>query len=144
MTNILLWFGVMVFNATFKTISVISWRSVLLVEKTEYSEKSTDLPQMTDKLDHMMLYRVQFAWAEFELTTLVVMDTDYTGSCKSNYDHGHGYDGPLMAKIKRTKKQTNIYKTLHRKQKIESNEPYYKLLLITLAMFIQQIKSSLK
>ena len=33
----------MVFNATFNNISVISWRSVLLVEKT------TDLPQVTDK-----------------------------------------------------------------------------------------------
>jgi hypothetical protein len=35
---------VMVFNATFKNISVISWLSVLLVEET------TDLPQVTDKL----------------------------------------------------------------------------------------------
>ena len=29
-----LWVGVMVFNATFKNISVISWRSVLLMEET--------------------------------------------------------------------------------------------------------------
>ena len=29
------WFGFMVFNATFNTISAISWRSVLLVEETE-------------------------------------------------------------------------------------------------------------
>jgi len=28
------WFGLMVFNATFNNISVISWRSVLLVEET--------------------------------------------------------------------------------------------------------------
>jgi hypothetical protein len=32
------------FNPTFNNISVISWRSVLLVEET------TDLPQVTDKL----------------------------------------------------------------------------------------------
>jgi hypothetical protein len=37
-------FGFMVFNATFNNISVISWQSVLLVEKT------TDLSQVTDKL----------------------------------------------------------------------------------------------
>jgi hypothetical protein len=37
----------MVFNATFNNISVILWRSVLLVEETE---KTTDLSQVTDKL----------------------------------------------------------------------------------------------
>ena len=47
----------MVFNATFNNISVISWQSVLLVEETEYSEKTADLPQVTDKLDHIMLHR---------------------------------------------------------------------------------------
>ena len=31
--------GFMVFNATFNTISVISWQSVLLVEEPEYPEK---------------------------------------------------------------------------------------------------------
>jgi hypothetical protein len=35
----------MVFNATFNNISVISWWSVLLVEETEYPEVTTDLPQ---------------------------------------------------------------------------------------------------
>jgi hypothetical protein len=37
------WVRVMVFNATFNNISVISWRSVLFVEVPEYSEKTTDL-----------------------------------------------------------------------------------------------------
>ena len=44
---------VMVFNTTFNNISVISWRSVLLVEETKYPEKTTDLPQVTDKLYHI-------------------------------------------------------------------------------------------
>jgi hypothetical protein len=40
----------MVFNATFNNISVISWRSVLLVEETGGPGKTTDLSQFTDKL----------------------------------------------------------------------------------------------
>ena len=32
-----------------------------------------------------MLYRVHLAWAGFELTPLVVINTDCMGSCKSNY-----------------------------------------------------------
>ena len=35
---------VMVFSATFNNISVISWQSVLLVEKTGIPRETTDLP----------------------------------------------------------------------------------------------------
>jgi hypothetical protein len=59
-------FGVriMVFNATLNTISDLSKRSVLLVEETGVSGEN---------------HR-----PGFELTTLVVIGTDCTGSCKSN------------------------------------------------------------
>jgi hypothetical protein len=46
----------MVFNATFSNISVISWRSVLLVEETGGLGEITDLSQVTDKVDHIILH----------------------------------------------------------------------------------------
>jgi hypothetical protein len=42
-------------------------------------DTTTNLPQVTDKLDHIMLHQAGF---EF---TLVVIGTDCIGSCKSNY-----------------------------------------------------------
>ena len=43
---------VMLLKATFNNIFVILWRSVLLGEKQEYPEKTTDLSQVTYKQLH--------------------------------------------------------------------------------------------
>jgi hypothetical protein len=49
---------VMVFNATFNNISVISWQLDLLMEKARVPGENHDLSQITDNLYHIMLYRV--------------------------------------------------------------------------------------
>jgi hypothetical protein len=62
---------IMVFNATFKICSAISWWSVLLVEETRVPGEN-----------HRHNCCIEYT---FELTTLMVIDNDSIGSCKSNY-----------------------------------------------------------
>jgi hypothetical protein len=52
--------------------------------KSEYPKKTTELPQFAAKLNHIMLYTSP--WAGFELTTLMVIDTDCIGSYESKYN----------------------------------------------------------
>ena len=51
----------------------------------EYPVKTTNLSHITDKLYHIMLYRVHLTTSGVELTKLVVIGTDCAGSCNSNY-----------------------------------------------------------
>ena len=57
-------------NATFNNISVISWRSVLLVDETGENRRP-----VADKLDDMF-YRVHLIWVGFDLTTLMMICTN--------------------------------------------------------------------
>ena len=74
--QVMVWFGFMVLNANnISVISAMSWLSVLLVEETAVPEENH-----RPVANHIMLYRVHLVWVGFDLTTLVVIDTDYTCS----------------------------------------------------------------
>jgi len=62
---------VMIFHTTFNNISAMSWRSVLLVEETEYPEKKiTDLSQVTDTVFQIILYQVHLVMNRIEFKNL--------------------------------------------------------------------------
>jgi hypothetical protein len=68
----------MVFNTTFNNISVISWRSVLLVEETGVpGENHRPVASHWQTLSHNVVSSTPFHEQ--------VLNTDSIGSCKSNY-----------------------------------------------------------
>jgi len=75
---------VMVFNATFNTISVISWRSVLLVEETGVPEENhRPAASQWQTLSHNVVSSTpRLSWIR---THNVVICTYCIGSYKSNY-----------------------------------------------------------
>ena len=80
-------------NATFNNISVISWRSVLLVQETGENHWPIATASHWQTWSHKVVYTSP--WAGFKLTTLVVVVTDYIGGWKSNY-HSSDHDSPYM------------------------------------------------
>jgi len=109
-------FCFMVFNATFNNISVISWQSVLLVKETGVPrENHRYVASHWQILSNKCCIEYTSTWAGFKHTTLVVIDTDYIGSCKSNYNtitaataHGVGF---FFLKVKNASLHITLSKT---------------------------------
>ena len=109
--------GVLTPLSTIFQLTVIWWWSVLLVE-----EITTDLSQVTDKIYHIMLYRVHLAWAVFELTALVVIGTDCIGSHKSNY---HRITTTMAPPQSCEKKLTHWWSTMRKADSHLKNKKYH-------------------
>ena len=71
----------MVFNVPFNNISVISWRSVLLLKET--GGLGENHRPVVSHWQTLVQYTPPWSW--FEPTPSVVIDTDCIGNHKSNY-----------------------------------------------------------
>jgi len=70
----------MLFNATFNNISVILWRSVLLLEETRIPGENHIPAASHWQTLWQCCIKYTSPWVGFELATLVVICTDCTGS----------------------------------------------------------------
>ena len=85
---------VMVFNATFNDITFISGRSVLLVEETGVPEEKHRPAASHWQTRSQSVVSSTPRLSGNELTTLVVVGTDYIGSSKIQQPYAHDHDGP--------------------------------------------------
>ena len=82
------WVRFMRFDAPFNKTSAISWRLILLVEETGVpSENYRLVASHWKNVSHNVVSSTVCTslWVVFEITTLVVICTHCTGSCRSNY-----------------------------------------------------------
>jgi hypothetical protein len=98
----------MVFNTTFNNDSAISWRSIILVEKTGVPRKKPT----TCRKSLINLIR-------FEPTIVLAIGTDCIGSCKSNYHTITTTTAP--GKCRKLNPAKNLLKRLIRKYQIKQD-----------------------
>ena len=114
----------MVFYATFNNISVLSWRSVLLVEETGVPGENDRPTQVTDTLYQIILYRMHIDLARFELTMLVVMGIDCIGNYKFKYHTITTTKSPLKKRHSSKDGSTLLKMCFYNKRK-QYKFPYY-------------------
>jgi hypothetical protein len=121
----------MVFYATFNNISVLSWRSVLLVEETGVPGENDRPTQVTDTLYQIISYRMHIDLARFELTMLVVMGIDCIGNYNSTTIRSRP-PSPLWIKGIRVRMDQHYWKCVFT---TKENNISFLIILFTYQMF---------
>ena len=71
--------------------------AVLLVEETGVPEKTTDQSQVTDKLYHIIFYRLHAAMSGIQTPSISAEGTDCTGSIESGIKDQYPNPLPYIA-----------------------------------------------